>query len=577
MIYDFCGFEENDLAALHDYSNLSLVSGGAASGGFHGRINLGAGDEGWCRLQHQNMLGQHQLGFAVNLAALPVAASRALACATVGIDTLSLTVDPNGKLQVWWRGFAVSSANGALAAAGWHRVEWWLDLAATFFQTSVSVDGVQRLSGTLSPVPITGLHAIYFGSLGVFNTVALDAAYDDLVYDAGDNILVLGGTGVGVTLARKPTAIGSGNGWSGAAANVDEWPGASDADSTFASGLLDGRYTPQSASGLVPSGSILIAVRAAALMRTEGVAADLRTGLAKAGTLVRSTRTRGGSTSYVPHAHVAVTAFGDSGVDWTPALMDTYDVVLESVEDGVTARCTALATTGLYAPPTATNGGDTPPDHDPIPPSGLTVPEGRTLWRELANEKNTSIVPDATVDRYLQIALEAMNRRTGFTVKEDSTTVTFLVNSSEYPLPTDFCRMAWVYWNGRFLKKSSIEEWQRGPDPVNWRDERSGEPEEYALLGMLLVVRPRPSAAAVAAALHPTLKYVAGPGVYAAAGFGALADGNQRAVVQYAAAVWRAAHPDTDMAPASAELLLQLFEQDAQLVGAEYLARGMER
>lgn len=203
----------------------------------------------------------------------------------------------------------------------------------------------------------------------------------------------------------------------------------------------------------------------------------------------------------------------------------------------------------------------------------MTAAEARTLFRTLTNEQNTTVLPDATIDLFLQGGQEELNRRVGYFRKDDS--VSLVADQQEYDLPSDFVSPVWVYWNKLFLAKNDVETWRQ--DAENWRDE-PGAPHEYAVYGSQLALRKIPNAAAVAAAGTLTLRYVATPTAFSDAdAFTDLFSQDHRLVVWWAVVEWSSARPDSALAVYRAQRFTALFESAAAACAAVYADRLLDR
>jgi hypothetical protein len=204
-----------------------------------------------------------------------------------------------------------------------------------------------------------------------------------------------------------------------------------------------------------------------------------------------------------------------------------------------------------------------------------TTSEARTLFRELTNERSTTVLPDATLDEYIQGGLEALNRRIRYHYTDSSSAITFVAGTQEYSLPTDLIELKIVEWNSVELVKSSVEEWRR--KGIRWRQEAASFPEEWAIYRDKLIVRPTPSAAAVAAASQPFIRYVSRPAAFTANGMAQLTINDWRVPVYWAVVEWSIAHPDSAVAVQRATSFAELFDKEATQIGQFYQLRGVQR
>lgn len=203
-----------------------------------------------------------------------------------------------------------------------------------------------------------------------------------------------------------------------------------------------------------------------------------------------------------------------------------------------------------------------------------TIAEARSLWRELTNERSTTVVADATVDLYLQEGVEALCRRIRYFYITDSSSVTLVSGTQEYSLPTDLMEIKFLEWNGQELVKSSVEEYRR--KGIKWRQEAHGFPEEWYIYANKVGFRPTPSAAAVAAAANPVFRYIGRPSAVSG-GFSQLDINDWSLPVWFAVYEWSMAHPDSAIALQRAQNFRQMFDSEAELVNAYYALRGLSR
>jgi hypothetical protein len=197
----------------------------------------------------------------------------------------------------------------------------------------------------------------------------------------------------------------------------------------------------------------------------------------------------------------------------------------------------------------------------------------RSLWRELTNERNTTRVPDATIDIYLQLGLNALNRRVKYHYNTDTTTIALTAGTQEYALPTDFCEVVFVEHAGKEIKKASVALWRKEEFDA-WRRETADGPMEYAIYANKIAFRPTPDAAAVAAGSTATIRYVNTPPDVGASGFDQLGTQDHSVVVFYAVGVWFTSYKASVQVRDRGEDYFQLFETEAKLILAYYDARN---
>lgn len=156
-----------------------------------------------------------------------------------------------------------------------------------------------------------------------------------------------------------------------------------------------------------------------------------------------------------------------------------------------------------------------------------------SLWRELTNEKNETVVPDSVVARYLNCGLNEFNLLTHYHL--ETATISLTAGTQEYSLPVGFVLPSWLSHAGKDLPKRSIEDYQR--DGTRWREE-SGMPAEYAIYSQKLVLKPIPTAAAVASGSTVTLRYLSRPPDIAISGLDELSEQYSETIVYYGVGLW---------------------------------------
>lgn len=201
----------------------------------------------------------------------------------------------------------------------------------------------------------------------------------------------------------------------------------------------------------------------------------------------------------------------------------------------------------------------------------------RSLWREATNERFTagdasSAVPDSTVDIYLDYGLQALNREAHYHVSD--ATIALVAGQQEYSLPSDFVLAFWLSTsNFRKLDRSDVERWMsRG---VDWRHEQANEPTEWALYANKLILRPAPSAEAVASLTALTLRYCSTPPSITTNGAEQLGSQEYRLVVLYGALLWSILYPESLVAQQRIAELQKLWESSLPRVIQEYAARNI--
>lgn len=198
----------------------------------------------------------------------------------------------------------------------------------------------------------------------------------------------------------------------------------------------------------------------------------------------------------------------------------------------------------------------------------------RNLWREYNNERSTAVVPDATVDIYLDGGLQELNRRLHYHYTTDTTSIALVAGQQEYSLPGDFIEMAWMQFGAfRVLEKGDTEQWRRRGD--DWRNEPQGEPRYWAIYGNKLILRPAPSAEAVAANATLTFRYVSAPPSVTTNGAEQLSSQAWRPAVYWGTYQWCNAYPDSAVAQQRGAAFLQMFVDAVTAMADEYSRRAI--
>jgi hypothetical protein len=208
-------------------------------------------------------------------------------------------------------------------------------------------------------------------------------------------------------------------------------------------------------------------------------------------------------------------------------------------------------------------------------PSSSSLTSIRSRWRELTNERSSTVVPDATVDQWLQVGAESTNRRLGYHFTTDSTSIVFQSGVQEYSLPSGTGEIVFVELNGKLLSKRDMDAWQR--DGEDWRNEETGTPSEWCHYGNTIIFRPAPDANAVAVSPSPIVRYVSRPASVTTSGFAQLSPSNYEIPTLFAAAQWFVCYPDAATSFEKAKALFDLFEKEAAMVKEEYRNRLIAR
>jgi hypothetical protein len=194
----------------------------------------------------------------------------------------------------------------------------------------------------------------------------------------------------------------------------------------------------------------------------------------------------------------------------------------------------------------------------------------RSLWRLLTGEIFATVT-DAIVDTFIDLGMCELNRRLHFNTSQ--TTLALTAGTQEYSLPTDFVDVLHVrHGSQRPMQKGSTDQWEM--DNADWQNE-TGEPLHWALYANKLVLRPTPTAAAVALAASVTLRYVAMPPTVTTNGFLQLAQQDQRLAVYWGAYIWSACYPDSAVAQQRAAALRKDFEDGTAAATGDYGRRSI--
>lgn len=278
---------------------------------------------------------------------------------------------------------------------------------------------------------------------------------------------------------------------------------------------------------------------------------------------------------------------GDTTLSASPFTSDTDFTLNNTAGAGALVRssnCGAVfadsTTSGGLTQSTGSNSGSYPMgalgEPDAPTDSATRLSTMRSLWREYTNENNSTVVPDATVDIYLQSGLEELNRRIQY--HWETQTITLVAGTQEYSDLTDVVLVEWVEWNGRALTKADANQWRKSdPHESMWRSETAGEPREWAHEGQRLLLRPTPSAEALVTASTMTVRAITQPPSITTYGPEQLSLQDDRVPVYWGVYEWCAAHPDTELAVHRCQQFMKLFDDAAARILEEYRARRVGR
>lgn len=166
--------------------------------------------------------------------------------------------------------------------------------------------------------------------------------------------------------------------------------------------------------------------------------------------------------------------------------------------------------------------------------------------RELVGAPALNLVPDRTLQKYAIAGLEWMADQ--FRIYLKTGTVALVASTREYTLPVDFLQLVSLTWHYNYLTPGSVAGWAR--DQESWENTTAAATlSEYALLGRSLILKPPPSAAAVATASTLSLRYLSSQQGLTTSGAAGLSEADQRIGVYHAAREYCASHPDNPAEP----------------------------
>lgn len=189
--------------------------------------------------------------------------------------------------------------------------------------------------------------------------------------------------------------------------------------------------------------------------------------------------------------------------------------------------------------------------------------EGRSLWRELVTEPDTTIVADALIDLYIDRGQRALNDLINYHITDDSTNITFVSGTQDYSLQADCIKVLWVEWNSVVLNEADAEHFRR--NYTEWRQTTAGSPTDWFVFGRSISFWPKPNTTTP----KPILRYVSTPTAYSSTAFNQLCSQHHEIPVYFAAAEWLTAH-GLDSNFARANQFRDLFAQRAAGAKAHY-------
>lgn len=353
---DCVGFECGDLAECDAALHVTLVSSAAAAraGDYCGRLLATEGESGYVRpgnVLTASTTQQTRIAFGIRLRAA-VTAERMLALYLYGGSPTSagvyLSLSPDGTLTLYQAGtaLAVSSGANALSPGQWYFLE--LDIpahtgAAAAYRVYVDGDTWISVSSTAPPAASTSFYA-YVGSYVSLVGGTLDAYLDDLIVARLSGTAPVAAWG---SAQCTPLLSATGN------ANVDDWPGANDGDTTAVAldiGSPPAGWSHATAVGQTPSGESILGVVAKVYARCDATTPDsgegMQVGIESGG--LGYTRLRewvGGIGGYTTGGYGA-SINPTSGLAWDEAGVDDFDLLAYRYNGGnpaFAARATAAA------------------------------------------------------------------------------------------------------------------------------------------------------------------------------------------------------------------------------------------
>lgn len=201
----------------------------------------------------------------------------------------------------------------------------------------------------------------------------------------------------------------------------------------------------------------------------------------------------------------------------------------------------------------------------------------RSLFRELTGEKHLGPVPNSVVDVYLNRGLEWFNQVTEYHWDTTDGGVALVAGTQEYDLAETVVRIERVTHNNVKLERGDILKWDNDEGDT-WRTEGAGTPQQWAVYGgNRLVLRPKPSLAAVAAAAVLSIWHVSTPPDIGTAGPERVTSQDWRTIVMYAAHLWSICYPDSALALQRAEGLLSRSREEGQFSQRDAAAKEVRR
>lgn len=170
----------------------------------------------------------------------------------------------------------------------------------------------------------------------------------------------------------------------------------------------------------------------------------------------------------------------------------------------------------------------------------------RSELRELIGDPSKAEVDDERLQRYLLSAAEWLASELRAFIRTDEQSLALVANQQEYLLPTDVEWLLWIEYNGDRLTPASTNLWVR--DSTDWRGETAGTPTEFAVEGRNLILRPKPSAAAIVTDAALSYRYMSSAPSLTASGAPGLSDLDQRLALYEAALEYAGTHPSEENA-----------------------------
>ena len=187
----------------------------------------------------------------------------------------------------------------------------------------------------------------------------------------------------------------------------------------------------------------------------------------------------------------------------------------------------------------------------------MTEQEGIDKFRELVNEKNTSVVTDAIVRTYIQSGLNRVNDICGYWIETFKNTdvspiFTLVAGTAEYNLPSNIIAPIFFEFNGKLLSSTDFEILRK--DDM-WVSKTPDVPHSMMIYGNKFLLHPAPK---VVSGATWTLRAVCTPPSFDTDAFSGLQSQHHEVPIYWAAAEFLSAH-GRDANFARAEKFKEMF------------------